>query len=423
MILDIFSFTHHIDIGHTLDWLNYIGQITPPINPDAGSPGFIPDIPGADTVVAECLSTFGSGDNFALSCGEKVSTEQAANWDAMWDAKIGTASHEFVAMLNISRYIAGPAIGYWFVYAIIKLWRNGFTEVWTDLLPVVLLAFLLYTNNAELPRRSTLALRALMNYQNTVVIDSAKVSQNIEEKFKEIVDFDVTQTAIIEARSQCNGETRNSQMLECLEDAKQLTDLYISEYKAEHPGAESPKFAERLTNFTETVIENPISKLREILSAEISGDDVEKFLIGRVANPLVSLATEGWMAMLNQLFQYIVELSWMYTAIILPIPLAFAFYPGTRGLLISWLVGFVTIGFFKLNLNISTSLVVWMLYNRGPGEPLFDVMLLGLGVLIMAFGMTAMGGMAIMAGVSTVASGLTLGVLNFAVGKSYKSSR
>ena len=407
MILD-FSLLASIDFGH---FFGHIAQITPPIVPADASVS-TPIV--SEDAIWECVNT--TTDTIALSCGDTLSTAQAENWDRMWNTKLGAASPEFISMLNISRYIAGPAIAYWFIYAIIKLRRNGLAEIWTDIVPVIMVASLLYTNNAQVPRQMILAMRSLMNYQNSQVIqlvNAANISDGMigeaEDKYKEIVDFDLMYTALTEERAQCNGETRNTEMLVCLENANETANELIEKFVEEHG---ETRFTSKLREFVTNTINNPMDRLKAVLTAELTADDIEK-LIGKVANPLISAAMGGIMAMTNQIAQYIVELSWLYTAIILPIPVSLAFYSGTRKIFIAWIVGFLTLGFFKLNLNIATSLVVAMSYSRGPSEPAFDVILLGFGVLVMAFGMTAMGGMAIMAGINAAIGGITLGVVNF----------
>lgn len=399
------GFIHPVSFIHSMP--SILAALAGPVTPDLDA-----------SVLEECLNTVFAADSVALSCGAAVSAARSAGWDAMWADKIGTESPEFVIMMNFSRYIAGPAIAFWFIYAIRQIWRNGLSEIWMEIAPVVFLALILYTNNAAIPRQMVLASRALMNYNNQAALEIANYDVlldekvGIEDKLREITDFALIKGAIVEARSQCNGYVRNGEMRDCLEIAEREAEALIQGFLAEHG---DNRFTLSLKTYVADTISNPLEKIRNVLAEgpQKLGENLGQLVLGKVVNSAATVGAEGWMAMMNQIAQYVVELSWLYTAIVLPIPLALGFYPGTRNILIGWAVGFLTLGFFKLNLNIATSLVVSQIYARGPGEPLFDLTLLALGVLVMAFGMTALGGMTMLAGINTALAGLTLGVVNF----------
>ena len=66
-------------------------------------------------------------------------------------------------------------------------------------------------------------------------------------------------------------------------------------------------------------------------------------------------------------------------------------------------------------MNIASSLIVSMLYDRGPGAGTTDLMLLSVGVIFIASLMTAGGGYAIFNGIMTAVTTATLGIARLGV--------
>ena len=350
--------------------------------------------------VQDCASSVISVDSFALNCGAVYSDYVAQNWDINWQDKVGVASPEFIALLNISRYIAGPMLALWLANAMNNLWRNGLNDSWTEIASVLLLVTALYVNDGSFVRQSTLAARSLLNYQNSLILQLANAGENFEAKLYEIADYTMAEQAIVELRGQCNGITNNDDLLVCMQGAEVQAQEILDKFKTADGGQSS--WLDSLTNYADQTIgaflDNP-AKLN---------------IAGAITYPFVKTAIEGILASINGVVQNLIELSWLLTAIIAPIPLALSLYPGGRNAALGWVSAFLSVGLLKINLNIATATVIGMLYNRGPADGLADLILLSLGVPVLAFAMSAGGGLAIFSGVSTLVSTVSLGLINLA---------
>ena len=351
-----------------------------------------------------------------------IQKQIAEDWNEIWRLKVGLASPEFQAMMNISRYIAGPAVALWAVTAIKDLHRNGMANGWQRLAVIVVLVTVLYANNAEIMRKTTLAARQLINYQNTLVLQLANDGASFELKLDEILDYQQNIDAVIEARSQCNSKTTNRELLDCLQEAEAKAQSVIDQYNAAYPGG---KYGKALKKYVTNAIEEPSQLIGEAIA--VGGATVAAGPVGtivatgvivgaRVANSAITQTTQAILSSMNSLVQQIVELAWLFTAVIVPIPLALAFYPGGTSALIGWAVGFLTLGLFKINMNMASSIIVGMIYERGGGAGNLDLMLLSVGVIILALGMTAGGGLAIFNGLTTAIAGATLGLVQLSAG-------
>lgn len=365
----------------------------------------------SQTSINDCIGTAFTKDSYTLSCANHLSQETAKNWDLIWDNKIGTAGGEFVAAMNISRYIAGPAVVLWGINAIKDLYRNGIATGWQQGVAAVILVMVLYTNQASVLRQTTLAVRALFNYQNSLVLDATNASSQYEEHLSELMDYRMSEDKIREIRSQCDGMTTNQTFTNCLEEANIAAAAAIKEFEAAHPLG---KFGAQLSVFAQGIIDEPLKAASKAVkdATVVATLGPAAYVGGYLYNAGTSIVTQGVLSGMNYVAQNVVELSWLLTALVAPIPLALSFYPGGRGALIAWAVGYMTLGLFKINLNLATSVMVSMLYERGPGAGTTDLMLLSFGVIGIAGLMTAGGGMAIFNGIMAGIAAATMAAVN-----------
>lgn len=358
--------------------------------------------------IRECTGSLFGVDSLALNCGAAMSKYTAATWDQNWQEKVAVASPEFIALLNISRYIAGPMIGLWAYRALNNFYRNGLANGVTELAIALILIFGLYANDGLVVRNSALAVRALFNHQNTLILEMANSASNYEARLYEISNYVLTEQALVEARSQCNGITNNDELFACYQAAEVRAQDVLESYTA----AEGTSlWLARLNDYAQRTISNVLQD-----------PQANNNLTGVNANPIIQIVLEGVLASINSVIQNLVELAWLLTAIIAPIPIALSFYPGGRGAMISWAIAFLSPGLFKINLNIATATVVTMMYNRGPTDQLGDLILLTIGVPLLASAMTAGGGLAIMNGITSAIAGVTMGILRLSTNASQKGS-
>ena len=370
----------------------------------------IAQAPSSTDVAADCMRGVIDADSAGLNCSAELSKFTAAQWDGIWNQKVATASPEFLALMNISRYIAGPAVALWGISAIKDLHRNGIADGWQRLAAVIILVFVLYSNDASVMRQTTLAMRSLINYQNETVLELTNAGSQFESRLAEITDYQNAENIVRELRSQCDGKTSNAELLDCLQKADEQAQAAVSDYKSRYPT--SSRWANNLSNFVTQAIEDPIGTVAKATTRVALPllFPVSAIAGGFLSNSIATLTTNGILASMNYVAQNVVELTWLFTAIIVPVPLALAFYPGGKGALIGWTVGFLTVGLFKINLNIASSLIVSMIYERGPGAGTADLMLLSIGVIFIASLMTAGGGYAIFNGIMTAVTTVTLGM-------------
>ncbi|MEL7224509.1 MAG: hypothetical protein AAGL17_06525 [Cyanobacteria bacterium J06576_12] len=383
------------------------------------------DIPVTQDNVDNCLNAVFTPDSTALSCGNMMSRRAAEAWNTIWEEKIGTASAEFVAVENISVYIVTPAIGMWAI-STLKSLRDSFSKLdWMEMLIMASLVSVLYLNNGLVIRNMIMASRALINWNNEQILLVTNQASRFESKLEELSDFGLVENTIVQYREQCNGLTNNQDMFECLSRAEALADKAIDDYLQRHP--QGP-FVAKLQQFSKNLIKDPKEFVGGVIGeagavgagalvagpagAAVVGGVI---LIGKVANAASGLIAEHTLAFAATFFQHLVETGWLFSSIIAPIPVALGFYRGTRSVLIGWAISFFSLGLFKINLNIASSLIVSMIYERGPSESSFDLALMALGAPILALGMTSGGALAIFAGITSGLSALTLGIIQLSV--------
>ena len=406
-MFDLLTFPLHFS-SHTFD---LAAQVPTPTNAE---------------LAKECISGVFSDSSAALTCGGALSKYTASQWDAMWAQKIGSSSPEFLAMLNISRYIAGPAVALWGISAMKSLYRNGIQDGWQQMASIIILVLVLYGNGAAVTRNLTLAARSLINYQNEQVLALTNQGFLLETKIAELTGYIADAEKIKEFRSQCIATVTDQELVTCLENANVQAQSAIDDYASR---TSNGSLVDRLRQLTDDLIESPLASAISIAN-QTTGAIVQNAPQGLspalaivqnipLSSGIGALTSQGILAGMTYLAANIIETAWLFTAIVVPIPLALAFYPGGVSALIGWAVGFLSLGLFKINMNVATSIIVSMLYEREPSiNANLDLMLMSLGVIVLALGMTAGGGFAIFNGIMTGVSAVTLGIVNMTTPKS-----
>lgn len=370
------------------------------------------------TLAKECVSGVFSDNSIALQCGGAISKYTAQQWDDMWLAKIGSPSPEFMAMLNISRYIAGPAIALWGIAAMKSLYRNGIQDGWQQLASIMLLVMVLYGNGATVTRNLTLAARSLINYQNQNVLTLTNSGNKLEQKIAELTGYIEDAEKIKEYREQCITTVTNAALETCLENANIAAQKDINDFAAL---SSNSSLTASLRQLATNIIESPLATVKSAIATNTSSSGAASKILKYlpIGSNISSLASQGILAGMTYVAANIVETAWLFTAIVVPIPLALSFYPGGVGALIGWAVGFLSLGLFKINMNISTSIIVSMIYERGPSiNPNLDLLIMSFGVIVLALGMTAGGGLAILNGIMAGVSAITLGLVRMGTPRS-----
>lgn len=351
-------------------------------------------------VVEECVSPFFDKNDFALNCGTALSQQMANAWDESWTLFIGEPSQIYIALVNIGRLFALLSLGF-FMY---KFLRAALADESYDAMSQLvwpLVVVILLSNDASLLRQTSTTMRALINQTNAQVLEIANASLVYETHLNEVLDYGNAEKAIRDVRAQCNGMTNNEQLIACLEQGHQQATAIVDGFNVRYG---TTVWGNRLTNLVKTAI----SDLRDnpLLAANLKG---------AVVNPLISLAIEAFLAALQNAFHYLVELSFILTAMLGPIALGLTLSPLGGIALYAWIISFLSVGLAKLCFNVVTAMLVTMIYQAGPLDPMVNMILLGLLAPVLSFAMAAGGGMAVFNGVLATVQQLTFGIASFGI--------
>lgn len=346
-------------------------------------------------VIEDCTSPFFDKNDFALNCGAALSQQMANAWNESWSLFIGEPSQIYIALVNIGRLFALLSLGF-FIYKFLRATLadesyDTFSQLIWPLVVIILLS-----NNAQLLRQTSSTMRSIINQTNGQILEIANASLVYETHLNEVLDFGNAEKAIRDIRSQCNGITNNDQLVACLDQGHQQATAIVERFNAQYG---TTVWGNRLANLVQTAI----SDLGENTLLAIN-------LKGAVVNPLINLAIEAFLAALQNAFQYLVELSFILTAMLGPIALGLTLSPLGGIALYAWLISFLSVGLAKLCFNVVTAMLVTMIYQTGPLDPMVNMILLGLLSPVLSFAMAAGGGMAVFNGVLATVQQVSLGV-------------
>ena len=356
--------------------------------------------------VTDCVSPFFSKSEFALSCGSALSEQMARGWDKTWDLFITNPNGIYIALVNIGRIFALFSI----ILFIYQFLRNALSdESYNSLSDLIwpIIVIVLLANDAALLRQSSSAIRAIINQTNTDVVTLADNALQFEKHLDEVINFTSAENVLRDIRSQCNGITDTAQLNTCLEEANQRAQAVVTAYTTAYPAS---VFGNRLLAFVQSAITDIKDNPAILIDVGLA----------RLSNSVVNIAVQTILAALQSAFQYLVELSFLLTAMLGPLALGLTLSPMGGKPLYAWIIAFFSVGLAKLSFNIVSAILVTMIYESGPLDPMVDMLLLGLLSPVLSFAIAAGGGMAVFNGILSTVQQITMGLIPVGVGASLR---
>jgi len=293
---------------------------------------------------------------------------------------------------NIGSLLAVVSIAF-FVVDFVKKWLQGgndwvIAELIFPLIVVVLLA-----NGGQNLAQATLGIRNVINFYNNEVLQFISTSVDLQKNLSSLADYSEASNIIAGLRGQCSGITDQQKLKECLDLTRQSSEEILSFYRQEH-GDTAPEWVRSLSRRVEQAASDP--------SGVRPGTNP---LVDALALNLISILVEGLLLAMQSAFQLLVEVAFLLTALIGPIPVGLTILPFGAKPMFAWLSGFGAIGLCKLSLNLMTGIVATVSIQSGPDsvDPIITGILLGILSPILAFAIASGGGFAVFQSLSSTA--------------------
>ncbi|MCT7997474.1 hypothetical protein [Laspinema olomoucense] len=118
---------------------------------------------------------------------------------------------------------------------------------------------------------------------------------------------------------------------------------------------------------------------------------------------IFQIAVKGLLISLSIAFQWIVEISWLLTALLGPLAVGGSLLPVGQKAIWAWLSGFFSVAMVKLSFNIISGLVATLIVKAEQNDPLIFAFAVGLLSPILAVILASGAGMAVFNSLSSLA--------------------
>lgn len=328
---------------------------------------------------------------FALRNADRIAGQVSDSWDEIWDACLTGGVYRAIA--NVGSLLAVVCIAF-FVVDFAKKWMQGgndwvLAEIVFPLVVVVLLA-----NGGQNLAQATLGIRNLINYYNGEVLQFLSTSIDLQANLASLADYSDATNIVTGLRSQCDGIVDQTKLKDCLDLTRQSAEEILAFYRQEH-GDTAPEWVRSIERQVRAAATNPSNPIPP-------GSNP---LVNALATQLVSVFVEGFLMAMQVAFQLLVEVAFLLTAVIGPIPVGLSLLPFGSKPMFAWLSGFGALGLCKLSLNLMTGIVATVSIRSGPEaiDPIIIGIVLGVLSPILAFAIASGGGFAIFQALSSTA--------------------
>ncbi|OLP17460.1 hypothetical protein BST81_16860 [Leptolyngbya sp. 'hensonii'] len=335
------------------------------------------------------------------STGQFIGSQRAAAsrliqtaWDSVWEKTVNTAQTSvYTVLLAIASAIAVFCLLFWAITWVRALLNDEGMRPAPEFIWVILVMLLLRGPGDMNIAGLTTGMRSLINSFNAQATQLMNQTLEVDQKIAEVASYSGLSSRLQELRSRCNAEVGTEALQSCLDNTKAQAQQIIDEYRQQFPvGA----FADQATTLFDTAWSNPAESVQQAINAT-----------SRLTLSPVLMVIEAVSLLVQAVFQYLIEMSMLITALLGPIAVGATLLPTHAGgkPIVLWLTAFWSVGLCKLCLNVVSGVATAAMYGAGE-DPVLVSMTLGIAAPILALAMAAGGGMKVFDAMSAAAGSI-----------------
>lgn len=335
-----------------------------------------------------------SSAEITLNAADTASRAASSAWNYTWQQALSGGLYTTLCNLGIT--IAVACLTLW-TLAFARKWLadevNGLWAFEELIWPLIVILFL--SNAGANLRLLTQEMRQVLNRYNDQILQITASEIRLDRAMAELADYNTVQAKIMTAHNQCNTIVAAAERKQCLELRAENAEVMLRVYQQQHP---SSRIAHQLRNLSRT-LQDPVNAVGKQAASLVLNSAM-------ILAQVVLVACQG-------AFQYAIECSWLLTALMAPIALGASLLPFGAKPIYAWLVGFWSVGFCKLCLNLITGLVAVTAYQGQAAHNILDstntlviALFMGIFAPLLAIALASGGGMAVFNGILSMAGQL-----------------
>ncbi|MGG6297770.1 hypothetical protein ACQ4M4_25540 [Leptolyngbya sp. AN02str] len=320
-------------------------------------------------------------------------------WDEVWTMVIGGALWLALCNLGVAFGVFGLVV--WTVQLFQSLLDDATAKPFSRLIVPIILCMLL-VNGGALLGDVVFTFRGVINDLNAQILEVAAAGNNAEQALRDLGSYPAAESAIYDLRRRCDAITDNEALVICLDETRAQAEALIDQFEEQN----------------QTLGGDWMETLRQIALSAFNVVNPAAGMAFRFMPSIITLQVESFLMGMQAAFQALIEVSFLLTGLLAPLSVGLSFFPMGSKPIFLWVTAFWSLGFCKICLNIVSALVAEQIARVGPSETLAFSIFVGLLAPILAFALSAGGGLAIFNGINRAAIGVTTTVARAAVFKS-----
>ena len=302
----------------------------------------------------------------------QAEVEQAV--DNLWDKTFTGGIYSSICNLGVAFAVCALIF---FGIDLAKKWfdeEDPFESAQKIMISLVLL--LLLAKGGSLSIVVAKGLKGIVNQSTRAIMENAHSELSLQDAYQQVIYNQVAKEQVANLIKQCEAITAPDLKANCLKESAQTAQKIAETVKSNS-----------VNTFLNDLKDNPI-KTAYNLAAAPAANMFQTMLIGG----LIGLGSG---------IQLIAEVSLLFTGLINPLPIGLSLFPSRVKPIYAWLIGFFSVGLFKLYYNIIVGFTaVLILQSQWFGDIAF-AWIVGILSPILAGCLAAGGGIAVMNGLSS----------------------
>lgn len=239
---------------------------------------------------------------------------------------------------------------------------NGNQAIAELIWPLIVIVFL--ANNATVLADFTRGMRAMINQTNQALLESTSASVRLQEAYQQVMAETGATDAIRGQLAQCAGIADPTQQSDCVQRVQQQAQQVA-------PQNQSEGFQQWVSNAFDG-----------------------RFILSQI-NSAIQMAIRGWLISFSIAFQWVVEISWLLTALLGPLAVGGSLLPVGQKAIFAWITGFFSVAMVKICFNIIAGLAATLVLNAGQTGDMTFPFLVGILAPVLSLILASGGGMAV----------------------------
>lgn len=304
------------------------------------------------------------------------------SWNSQWNILLNGPIYENLTKLGAG--IALISIGFWGLKMVTDANQGKLYEYFQEMIWPIIVGILL-TNNGQVLKESTLAIREILNSTSQSILTTSNSSTSLQKAYVDVTNRQGAEDYVSALMAQCQELPAGEQQNTCFTEAQAKIESELSTSYGS-------------SGWVTGLLSNVSNAVNGITSGGVLAP---VFALQKSAQEML---LRGFFLALQIAIQNAIELTWLVTACLGPLAAGASLIAfGTRSIF-AWITAMVSVGVLKICFNVAVGISAQVFVGAENFSSLALGFLMAILSPLIALGLSAGGGLAVWSSLTQVAS-------------------